>query len=67
VRSTEFDPKETFRSQTDAAKAICQNLTPQEGATWLAASGIDKDRARRVLGEQGMDDFIKVLEKGGVL
>jgi len=42
-------------------------LTPQEGATWLAASGIDKDRARRVLGEQGMDDFIKVLEKGGVL
>ena len=30
-------------------------------------AGIDKVRARRVLGEQSMDDFIKVLEKGGVL
>ena len=29
--------------------------------------GIDKALARRILGEQGMDSFIKVLEKGGVL
>jgi hypothetical protein len=30
-------------------------------------AGIDKVRARRVLAEQGSDDFIQVLEKGGVL
>lgn len=29
--------------------------------------GIDKALARKVLGEQGMDSFIKVLEQGGVL
>ena len=29
--------------------------------------GINKALARRILGEQGMDSFIKVLEKGGVL
>jgi TRAP-type C4-dicarboxylate transport system substrate-binding protein len=53
--------------------------TPKELSMWRDGSvavwqeqgkvgaGIDKVRARRVLAEQGSDDFIQVLEKGGVL
>ena len=58
----------TFYTPTDAEMVLWRDGSVgvwQEQAK--VGVGIDKNLARRVLGEQGMDSFIKVLEKGGVL